>query len=177
MNSSDFPRDFRFGDCRGCDGLVADGTYQQLRSATVPDYGDKTKLVEKIILELEIAGELRSIWLGEAKASSVLLNNFRRELGKRARLGKSDFEPQERIRIIRSAGRRPSKKSSFMMFDWNTEFEHAAPPPTPVELLLGGGGEPTAPTVIDTATAATDDGELDFGEVPFHGDERDAEAA
>lgn len=145
---SNYPRDYSFQT----DGKVCALRYRALRKAAVADFTDATKKVEKFILEGDLEGcdikdpEPVSVWLG---AGGKLVNLFREELGRRAQNGATDFLPGELIVITQSDERRPSRTSQYLMWDYDVEFEHPAPPPTAAALLLEG------------VPASDDDGALD----------------
>jgi hypothetical protein len=138
MQSLDYPRDWKFGEKSSDDGLTVTGAYRELRKASVENPDDRDERIDKIIVELELDdGEPVSVWLGELLRPGKLLNLFQAELERRVQLGRTDFEPGERITITRSREQRPSRTTGWQMWDWEVAFEHEAPPATPADLLCG----------------------------------------
>ena len=158
MKTSEYPRDFN----HKTDGKRYAGRYRQLRKAAVADYNDPAKKVEKFILEGDLAdtGETVSYWLG---ADGKLVSRFREELERRVKAGESDYRPAELIVIEQSDEQRPSRTSGNPMWDYAVEFEHAAPPPTASDLLLGDETPAAEAVTLDEVAASADDGD----DIPF----------
>lgn len=156
---SNYPRDYSFQT----DGKTCTLRYRQLRKARVADLDAPGQAIEKFIIEgkLEPGDETVSVWL----ASGKLVNIVREELGRRAQNGATDFEPGERITIVQSDERRPSRTSSYLMWDWEVTFEFAAPPPTAAALMLDGIPASDDGGAMDALTG--EPGESDDDSIPF----------
>jgi hypothetical protein len=123
----------------------------------VPDYNDPTTKIEKFIVEGDLdTGETVSYWLGK---DGKLVSKFRDELERRVKAGKTDFEAGELIVIEQSDEQRPSRTSGNPMWDYDVEFEHAAPPPSATELLLGDQATPAETVTLDDVATETEDDE------------------
>jgi len=124
----------------------------------VPIYG-ADGMEEKLLVELDLVetNETVTYWIGDGK----LLSLFQREIKRRLALGKQNLEPGELVTITQSDEQRKSKRTENMMWDYDVEFEHGAPPPTAAELVLGPPG--TDDGQVEIPTAEPEEGD----DVPF----------
>lgn len=156
---SEYPADFKFAP----GNKTVSGGFRDLRIATVADYSNPNRMLDKLVLELDRDdGGPCSVWLGEAHTSGKLVNEFRRELRLRNAEGRHGFEPGETISITQSDEMRPSRTSGRAMWDWYCEFEFAAARPDAVDVLLADDDADTAQA--DDAKPA---GEPADDDIPF----------
>jgi hypothetical protein len=145
-----YPRDWDWD----ADGNTADGKYVQIRVAN-------TQKGPRPIMELEINGEIRSIWLTPTSLFGQVKNEVKRR-------PKRDFDKGERL-IITRGDKRQSKTSTYMMWPYTLKCPDQ-PPPKAADLLAGFGNAGDQPDYDDTAEP-----ELPTDRSPFNPEDDDGD--